>query len=85
MPAGGVLDKNKDRILINLHGGGFVIGDTKTESIPIAAVGKIKVVSIDYRKGPSYKFPAASVDVAAVYKEILKEYRPEYIAIYASS
>jgi epsilon-lactone hydrolase len=55
------------------------------ESIPIAALGKIKVVAVDYRMAPEHRFPAASEDVAAVYAELLKQYRPENIGIYGCS
>src|SRR5260370_32462969 len=68
-PSGGVAKKNKGRVLINLHGGGFVVGARlggQMESIPVAAIGAIKVVTVDYREGPEYRFPAASEDVAAV-------------------
>jgi len=87
-PLGGVAEKNRNHILINVHGGGFLSG-AKTaslvESIPVSSVEKIKVISIDYRMGPEYKFPAASEDVAAVYKEVLKQYRPEQIGLYGCS
>jgi monoterpene epsilon-lactone hydrolase len=76
------------RVLINLHGGGFMMcaeGCAMVESIPIAAVGRYKVVSVDYREGPENVFPAASEDVAAVYRELLKTYRPENIGIYGCS
>jgi len=53
--------------------------------MPIASLGQIKVVSLDYRQGPKYHFPAASEDVAAAYKELLKTYRPENIGIYGCS
>lgn len=76
---------NKHRVLINLHGGGFVVGDARGESIPIAALGKIKVVGVDYRMGPEHKFPAASEDVAAVYQALLKDYAPANIGIYGCS
>jgi acetyl esterase/lipase len=88
MPKDGVSAKNKDRILINLHGGGFQMGAgaaALVESVPIAAVGKIEVMTVDYRQGPENKFPAASEDVATVYKELLKHYKPQNIGIYGCS
>jgi acetyl esterase/lipase len=87
-PKDGIAPRNKDRILINVHGGAFYNGartESLVESIPIAALGKIKVVSLDYREGPEYKFPAASEDVAAVYKELLKHYKPKNIGLYGCS
>ena len=87
-PYKGIKETNKGRVLINLHGGAFFKGARwagRVESIPIAALGRIKVVSIDYRMAPEYQFPAASEDVAAVYKELIKDYRPENIGIYGCS
>ncbi len=79
---------NENRILINLHGGAFnscAGACSLAESIPIAAVGKIKVISVDYRQGPEHVFPAASEDVAMVYKALLKKYKPKNIGIYGCS
>jgi epsilon-lactone hydrolase len=87
-PASGIAAANKDRVLINLHGGGFSgcwPGCAELESRPIAVLAGIKVVSVDYRQGPENKFPAASEDVAAVYKELLKTYRPGNIGIFGCS
>lgn len=88
-PKEGVAAKNKDRVLINLHGGAFYLGGGGPggllESIPVAGLGKIKVVSVDYRMAPEHKFPAASEDVAAVYQELLKRHKPENIGIYGCS
>jgi monoterpene epsilon-lactone hydrolase len=88
-PTAGIASQNKDRVLINVHGGGFVAGGGgltgAIESIPIAVVGRIKVVAVDYRLGPENKFPAASEDLATVYREILKAYKPEKIGIYGCS
>jgi monoterpene epsilon-lactone hydrolase len=87
-PKAGIQDKNKDRVLIDLHGGGFSgcwPGCAELESRPIAALSGIKVVSIDYREGPENKFPAASEDVARVYQELLKTRKPENIGIYGCS
>ncbi len=87
-PKNGIAAKNTNRVLINLHGGGFVGGArtiSKIESIPIAGLGRIKVISIDYRMFPEHLFPAASEDVACVYRELLKDYSPENIGIYGCS
>lgn len=87
-PRDGIAAKNRDRVLLNVHGGGFVSGARTAsliESIPIASIGKIKVISIDYRMGPESKFPAASEDVAAVYREVLKNYIPRHIGLYGCS
>jgi epsilon-lactone hydrolase len=87
-PRDGIERKNKNRVLINLRGGHFKGGSrimSHLESVPIAAIGKIKVVSVDYRMAPEYSFPAASEDVAAVYRELLKTYKPRNIGIYGSS
>jgi acetyl esterase/lipase len=88
VPSGGVKEANAHRVLINLHGGGFTgcwPGCAELESRPIASVGGIKVVSVDYRQGPENKFPAASEDVASVYRELLKSYKAENIGIYGCS
>jgi epsilon-lactone hydrolase len=87
-PKNGVAARNRDRVLINLHGGCFFFGaegGALSESIPIAGTAKIKVVTVDYREGPEYKFPAASEDVAAVYKALLEHYKPKSIGIYGCS
>ncbi len=88
MPKMGVAERNRDRVLIDLHGGGFREcwpGCAELESMPIAALGRIKVVSLDYRQGPKYRHPAASEDVASAYRELLRTYRAENIGIYGCS
>lgn len=88
MPANGISARNRGRVLINLHGGGFMgcwPGCAELESIPVAALGRIRVISLDYREGPRDTHPAASQDVAAAYRELLKTYRPENIGIYGCS
>lgn len=88
VPRSGISERNKERVLINLHGGGFSgcwPGCAELESIPISALMKIKVVTVDYREGPDHKFPAASEDVASVYRELLKSYSPQNIGIYGCS
>jgi epsilon-lactone hydrolase len=87
-PKQGISASNRKRILIDLHGGGFSgcwPGCAELESLPIAALGRIRVVSLDYREGPKYHFPAASEDVAAAYRELLETYRAQDIGIYGCS
>ena len=87
-PRSGVSAYNKDLVLIELHGGGFSgcwPGCAELESMPIASLGRIKVIAVDYREGPDHKFPAASQDVAAVYQEVLKSYPPQNIGLYGCS
>lgn len=87
-PAAGVSPANERRVLIYLHDGAFIFGGRwrgELGAIPISAVGKFRVLSVDYRMAPEFKFPAASEDVATVYREVLKTYGPENIGIYGCS
>ncbi|HWA95160.1 MAG TPA: alpha/beta hydrolase [Terracidiphilus sp.] len=79
-------DSNKDKVLLNLHGGGFNSDSgSYTESIPIAGYTGIKVVAVLYRLAPEHPFPAAVDDSIAVYKELLKTYKPDHMVIYGTS
>jgi len=79
-------DENRTRVLINLHGGGFNSDSgSLIEGIPICNLAKIKVVSVYYRLAPENPFPAAVDDVIAVYKELLKTYKPRSIGIFGTS
>jgi acetyl esterase/lipase len=82
----GLPDANRDKVLLNLHGGGFNSDSgSYTESIPIAGYSKIKVVAVLYRLAPEHAFPAAVDDSVAVYKELLKTYSPNHVVIYGTS
>jgi acetyl esterase/lipase len=77
---------NRDKVLINLHGGGFNSDSgSYTETIPIAGYTGIKVVGVLYRLAPEHPFPAAIDDSIAVYKELLKTYKPDHIVLYGTS
>jgi monoterpene epsilon-lactone hydrolase len=82
----GMPEANKDKVLLDLHGGGFNSDSgSYTESIPIAGFTRIKVVAVLYRLAPEFPFPAAVDDSVAVYKELLKTYKPDHIVIYGTS
>ena len=88
-PESGIPEENRDKILLNLPGGGFVMGHAggtgSLESIPLSKLAGVKIVSITYRQAPEHRFPAASEDVAVVYRELLKTYLPENIGIFGCS
>jgi monoterpene epsilon-lactone hydrolase len=85
-PANGVPAAKKDRVLINLHGGGMRSDSgSYVESIPIAALTQTLVVSVDYRLAPPAAFPEPVDDVIAVYSALLKTYKPNRIGIYGTS
>jgi acetyl esterase/lipase len=81
-PKGGVAAKNKHRVLIELHGADCWIDCSALGSQPIAYLGKIKVISVDYGDP---QFPNAVEDVSNVYSELLKTYKPRNIGIYGCS
>jgi epsilon-lactone hydrolase len=79
-------ERNRKRVLINLHGGGFnADSGSLIEGIPIASLTKTRVVSVYYRLAPEHPFPAAVEDVVAIYKELLKDYKPASIGIFGTS
>jgi len=85
-PAGARSDAR--RVLINLHGGAFLWGAGSgglVESIPVASLSGMKVISVDYRQGPESVFPSASEDVESVYRALLKDHRADQIGIYGCS
>ena len=60
------LDKHETvPVLVYFHGGGWVIGDLDTHDVlcrQLARESQSVVVSVDYRMGPEFEFPAAVDD-----------------------
>lgn len=76
----------ENRVLINFHGGGFAVDSgSLSETIPVANLTGTKVISVLYRLAPEHPFPASVEDTIAVYKELLKTYKPRNIAIFGTS
>ncbi len=87
-PKAGVAKADRGKLLLNLHGGGFVGCFTECgglESVPIAALTGIRVLSIDYRLAPAARYPAATEDVESVYRAVLKTTPARHIAIFGCS
>lgn len=81
-------ENNKNRLLVHVHGGGYVFGSGETgigEAILLAGFGGFKILSIDYSMPPDYPYPAALDDVMAVWKEVVKTVNPQNMAIFGTS
>ncbi|HAN69724.1 MAG TPA: alpha/beta hydrolase [Halieaceae bacterium] len=78
--------EREGRVLINLHGGGFVVGSgALVEAIPIAHLARVPVIAVDYRLAPEHAYPAAVDDVVAVYREVLAHHPADKVGIFGSS
>jgi monoterpene epsilon-lactone hydrolase len=77
---------NSDRVLLNLHGGGFTKdAGSITENVPIAALTGMQVVAVRYRLAPEFPFPAAVDDAEAVYRQLLQQKPQRRIGLYGTS
>lgn len=69
-------DASKEKVLLYLHGGGFVFGQTPLHlqmGAYLANKMKIRVLMVDYRLAPAHPFPAALNDCATAYQWLLKQ------------
>jgi acetyl esterase/lipase len=65
-----------DRVLLYLHGGGFVYGWNRVHrrmTSYLADKMGIRALGVDYRLAPEYPFPAALDDCTAAYRWLLKQ------------
>jgi epsilon-lactone hydrolase len=78
-----------DKVIIYLHGGGYVMGSPATHRSLVARLAKsfgIRALSIDYRLAPEHPFPAALEDSLAAYKWVIDQgISPENILIAGDS
>ncbi len=74
-----------DRVILYLHGGGFVAGSPRTHRKMLARLSwltGLRVCAPDYRKAPEYPFPAGLDDCVAAYAALLDAgYDPRNIII----
>ncbi|MDE2436307.1 MAG: alpha/beta hydrolase [Sphingomonadales bacterium] len=77
---------NAAKVMINLHGGGFVLGSgSLVEAIPIANLAGCEVIAVDYRLAPEHPYPAAVDDIVAVYREVLQRHAAQDVALFGTS
>ncbi|QKJ88199.1 Alpha/beta hydrolase [Paramixta manurensis] len=76
----------EDVAAINIHGGGFVMGDASDRSaLMVAGTLGVTVYSIDYDMAPEAKFPVAIDQSLSVYKQLVTRFRPERMIGISSS
>ena len=81
-----VPETRKDKVLLNFHGGGFVTDSGSTlENIPIACLTRTRTIGVLYTLSPAVKFPVAVNQCIGVYRELLKNYKPENIGVFGTS
>src|ERR1700677_2710505 len=79
----------EDRVILYLHGGGYVMGSINTHRAMVARIARAsqaKALAIDYRLAPEHPFPAAVEDAVAAYKWLLAQgYKPGKIVVSGDS
>lgn len=83
-----IASRNRDRILLHLHGGARVLGPGEAgtrEAILMAGLAGFKVISVDYRMPPDFPYPAALDDAVAVYRAVLKTAKAKNVGIFGAS
>jgi monoterpene epsilon-lactone hydrolase len=87
VPAEWIIPPNaaSDRVILYLHGGGYVMGSINTHRAMIARIARAanaRALALAYRLAPEHPFPAALDDCVAAYKWLLAQgYKPGKITI----
>src|SRR5260370_37738694 len=78
-----------DRVILYLHGGGYVIGSINTHRAMVSRIARAsnaRALSLDYRLAPEHPFPAALEDTIAAYRWLLAQgYKPGKIVVAGDS
>ena len=80
---------DRGRVVLYLHGGGYVFGSILSHRHLVAEIGRAsgsRTLAIDYRLAPENPFPAAVDDALASYRFLLDEdIEPRHIALAGDS
>lgn len=78
-----------DRVILYVHGGGYVMGSVTTHRETIARLSKAakaRALALDYRLAPEHPFPAAVDDAVAAYRWLLSQnIKPSRIVVAGDS
>src|SRR6185437_5761193 len=74
-----------ERVVLYLHGGGYVVGSPPTWPCfggRLSCEAQVRLLNFDYRLAPEHPFPAAVQDAVGAYRWLLSEgWSPERIAL----
>ncbi|MGZ3525966.1 MAG: alpha/beta hydrolase, partial [Thermodesulfobacteriota bacterium] len=79
----------EDRVMLYLHGGGWVLGSVygyRPLTVALGKVTKMRVLSVNYRLAPEHPYPAALQDCTKAYQWLLRQgFQPSNIIIAGDS
>lgn len=79
----------RDRVLLYLHGGGYIVGSPLTHrniTMRLARYAGCRVLAINYRKAPHYPYPYPQEDALMSYQWLLDQgYSPDRIMLAGDS
>ena len=69
-------ESQEDRVVLYLHGGGYLLGSARTHRVMLAHLAraaKARVLALDYRLAPEIPFPAPVEDTVSAYRWLLSQ------------
>lgn len=79
------VDEKSRKVILYFHSGGFCLGygnNHRDLALRISKITDAKILAVDYRLAPEYKYPAANEDCFNSYQWLLEHgYKPENIVI----
>lgn len=82
VPARLYLPDGYDAVVLHAHGGGFVFNDVEVHDAAVrrfATIARVAVLSVDYRRPPEHRFPAAPDDMSSALAWL--DGQPELVAL----
>ena len=77
-------DASTEKIILHLHGGGYVQLSNKTHRPMTALISShsgCRVFSVNYRLAPQHPFPCGLIDAVSAYLHLLEKFKPENIVL----